>query len=59
MEPDLDTDENGVDLTLIRWFLDLSVEERFAQADEWRIMSEAMMEAFREQHLHEDARAPR
>ncbi len=54
MEPEL-VDENGVDMTVIRWFLDLTIEERFAHLDEWRTMSAALMKAFREQHLHEDS----
>lgn len=48
--PAADIDEQGVDLTVIRWFLSLTVEERLAHADEWREASFRMMQAFDEQH---------
>lgn len=49
-EPPADIDEQGVDLSVIRWFLELTVEERLAHADEWREASVRMMQAFDEQH---------
>jgi hypothetical protein len=48
--PSADVDEQGVDLTVIRWFLALTVEERLAHADEWREASVRMMKAFDEQY---------
>jgi hypothetical protein len=33
-EDSADYDENGVDLSLIRWFLTLTPEERFAAIDD-------------------------
>jgi hypothetical protein len=49
-------DEQGVDLTVIRWFLDLTVEERLAHLDEWASASTKLMDAFDEQHVRPHTR---
>ena len=49
-------DDQGVDLTVIRWFLSLSVEQRLAHADEWRSTSLHLMEAFDEQYVRRNPR---